>query len=63
MEQFFSPTRRLQDLWEQYNEDRTFNYAEVELVVPVEDFLNHRWDWEDLFDFAYGDEVDNPTLI
>jgi hypothetical protein len=63
MEQSFSPTRRLQDLWEEYNEVGTFDYAEVHLAVPVEEFLNYRWDWEDLLDFAYGDVLDKVIWI
>ena len=56
MEQFFSPIRRFQDIWEKYNDVGTFHYTEVQLSVTVEEFLNYSWDWEDLLDFAYGDE-------
>jgi hypothetical protein len=41
MEQFFAPIRRLQD------DLQPFEYEEVELAVPVEEFLNYRWDWKD----------------
>jgi hypothetical protein len=42
MEHLFTPTRRYQDLFEQDRDDddgRPFEYTEVELAVPVEDFL------------------------
>jgi hypothetical protein len=42
MEQFFAPIQRIQD------QLRPFAYKEVELAVPVEEFLNHRWDWKDM---------------
>jgi hypothetical protein len=41
MEQFFAPFRRLRD------ELQPSEFKEVELAVPVEEFLNHRWDWKD----------------
>jgi hypothetical protein len=63
MEHFFSPTRRLQDLWEKHNDVATFDYAEVQLAVPVKEFLNYRWDWEDLLDFAFGDVLDKVIWI
>jgi hypothetical protein len=50
MEQFFTPTQRYRDKWELDRDDvdGPFEYTEVELAVPVEDFLVYRWDWEDL---------------
>jgi hypothetical protein len=35
--------------------DDPFEYAEVQLTVPVEEFLICRWDWEDLYAFVSGD--------
>jgi hypothetical protein len=51
MEKFFEPIRRLQKRW---RGDDPFDYAEVQLTIPVEDFLFYRWDWEDLCEFASG---------
>jgi hypothetical protein len=64
MEQFFSPTRRLQD---QLPTEESFEYEELdeleelELAVPVEEFLNHRWDWSDFRAFVMGGEM--PTIV
>jgi hypothetical protein len=57
MEQFFTPTRRYQDLFElDKNDDGgPSEYTEVELAVPLEDFLSYPWDWEDLRAFVTGD--------
>jgi hypothetical protein len=55
MEQFFAPVRRLQDRLQQPSA-----YKEVELAVPVEEFLNHRWGWKDLWAFLMSDEM--PTI-
>jgi hypothetical protein len=66
MERFFSPTSRLRDRWERYLEytlddlddpdpDDLFEHAEVELAIPLVEFLATRWDWEDLCAFASGD--------
>lgn len=54
MEHMFLPTRRLQDRWEEvadlyYDVELFENYTEVQLVVPVEVFLDYRWDWADLW--------------
>jgi hypothetical protein len=57
MEQFFSPTRRLQVIWEVYSDGDPFEYAEVQLAVPLEEFLNHQWDWEDICAFSSGDMI------
>ena len=46
MEQFFTPTQRYQDRFD--DDDGPVEYTEVELAVPVEDFLSYRWDWEAL---------------
>jgi hypothetical protein len=58
MEQYFLPTRKFQDLWEEspsYSADEPFEHGEVQLAIPVEDFLITCWDWEELGAFAYGD--------
>jgi hypothetical protein len=60
MEQFFTPTQRFQDIWENsinYTSDDPFEHAEVQLAIPVEDFLIYRWDWEDFSAFSYGNNV------
>jgi hypothetical protein len=57
MEHFFSPTRRLQDIWEEYSDADPFEYAEVQLAVPLEEFLNDHWYWEDICALASGDMV------
>jgi hypothetical protein len=45
MQQFFkNPTRRLRDRWEEAGDD-SFEYAEVQLAAPVDEFLACRWDW------------------
>jgi hypothetical protein len=56
MEQFFTPTRRLQDMWEKSSNCRNdpFNYTEVQLVVSLEEFLNYHWDCADLLAFLTG---------
>jgi hypothetical protein len=53
MEHFFTPTRRLQDIWEE-DDDANFEYNELRLVVPPEDFLIYSWHWEDLLAFVTG---------
>jgi hypothetical protein len=47
MEHFFKPTPRLPI--EPYHD-----YAEVQLAVSMETFLNHSWDWSDLKAFFTG---------
>jgi hypothetical protein len=55
MDQFFTPTRRLQSVREEYRHfDVPVDYAEVQLAVPVEDFLIYRWTWADLRAFTSG---------
>jgi hypothetical protein len=57
MEQFFTPTRCFQDRWELNrgdHDDGPFEYTEVKLAVPVEDFLSYRWDWKDFRAFLTG---------
>jgi hypothetical protein len=51
MEQFFTPTRRYQDLFELGVDDHLgpFEYTEKELVVPVEEFLACNLDWKYLW--------------
>jgi hypothetical protein len=50
MEQFCKPTtRRYQGISEASAfRDDPFEYTEVKLDVPLEDFLVYRWDWKDL---------------
>ncbi len=55
LEQFFTPTRRLQDKWEENDDTDPFEYAELALALPLEEFLNYRWGWEDLWAFASAD--------
>jgi hypothetical protein len=47
LEQLFIPTQRLQAIWEEVHDD-PFHYAEVELLVLAEEFLDFHWDWDDL---------------
>jgi hypothetical protein len=51
MEQFCSPSRRYQDILDVDD----YDWTEVQLAVPVEDFLAYRWVWEDLQAFLTGD--------
>jgi hypothetical protein len=53
MDQIFNPTRRLRDLWEEASDD-PFEYAEVQLAAPVDEFLICRWDWADFRLFVMG---------
>jgi hypothetical protein len=62
MEQFFKPARRNQDRWESSRHSRARNarhreFNEVELAIPVEEFLSYQWDWKDLFAFVSCDAV------
>jgi hypothetical protein len=53
MDQFFTPTRRLESVWEEYRHfDVPVDYAEVQLAIPVEEFLIYRWTWADLRAFV-----------
>jgi hypothetical protein len=54
MEQFFTPTQRFKYIWETgpWADDCPFNYTEVALTVPVEEFLVYPWDWEALVAFV-----------
>jgi hypothetical protein len=58
MEQICTPrTRsRFQDGFDHdmYDDDGDFPYTEVQLAMPVEDFLAYRWDWKDLLVFLDG---------
>lgn len=58
---FFTPTRNIQDLWEEDDDNAPFEHAEVKLAVPVETFLNYSWDWADLCAFASGEA--KPKII
>jgi hypothetical protein len=69
MEQFFTPASRHQDQWESRPPRprpenaplREFN--EVELAVPVEEFLSYGWDWKDLCAFMLCDAVRKTIWI
>jgi hypothetical protein len=61
MEKFFTPTRRYQEIWEEYDDESPFEYTEVALAVPVEDLLVNRWDWRDLQAFLSGGAT--PKII
>jgi hypothetical protein len=50
-ELFTSPYKDLKDLFEGGWDD----FTEVDLIVPVEEFLVYRWDWKDLQAFVTGD--------
>jgi hypothetical protein len=58
MEQLVTPTRRYQELLEESNDMSQldlFEYTEVQLTLPVEDFLVYYcWDWKDLRAFLTG---------
>ncbi len=54
MEQFCSPTRRYQDILEWNDDHGDFEWTEVQLGAPVEDFLAYCWDWKDLQAFLIG---------
>ncbi len=56
MDELCTSTRRYQCVWElgRDGDDGPFEYTEVELTVPVEDFLVNRWDWNDLRAFLTG---------
>jgi ribosome-binding factor A len=58
MEHFFTPTRRLRD---QSDGNEPFEYEEVQLSVPVEDFLMQWWDWSVLLAFVTGGEI--PKIV
>jgi hypothetical protein len=63
MEHFFTPARRRQDWWESHPQRHLHEnappreYNEVQLAVPLEEFLSYRWDWKDLCAFALCDSV------
>jgi hypothetical protein len=66
MEQFFTPARRHQDRWESLSEPDNAppqEYNEVELAVPVEEFLSYGWDWKDLCAFGSCDAVSKTIWI
>jgi hypothetical protein len=54
MEHFFTPTRRLHDWYDCIG--IPLEYTEVQLAVSIESFMNQRWGWSDLYDFATEDE-------
>jgi hypothetical protein len=57
MEHFFSPIVRYQNRWQEDNDAAAtpWEYNEVELSVPVEEFLGYQWGWKDLCAFITGD--------
>jgi hypothetical protein len=55
MENFFTPTRRLQDRQDLIS-NGPHGYTEVQLAVSIEEFLNRNWNWSDLYAFAKCDE-------
>jgi hypothetical protein len=59
MKHFFTTTRRYQDIWEAdwYDGDGPFEYTELRLAVPLEDFLLFSWHWQDLLVFVTGGEM------
>jgi hypothetical protein len=61
MEELCTPTRRYKDIWEEFRDDDPFEYIEVALAIPVEDFLVNRWDWNDLR--AFLTEGVQPKLL
>jgi hypothetical protein len=56
MEKFFTPTRRYQDLigHDRDDDDGPFEYTEVELTIPVEEFLVNFLDFKVLWPFLTG---------
>jgi hypothetical protein len=58
MEQICTPTRRYQDSIghnpDLHDDHGNFFHTEVQLAMPVEDFLAYRWDWVDLEAFLVG---------
>jgi hypothetical protein len=64
MEQFCKPTtRRYQGILEASPfRDGPFEYTEVQLAVPLEDFLVYRWDWNDLKAFLSTEGVPPKIL-
>jgi hypothetical protein len=61
MERFFTPIRRYQDMGVVDGDDGPFEYTEVELAIPVEEFLSYSWEWKDLCAFASCDDL--PKII
>jgi hypothetical protein len=60
MDQFFTPTRRYQDIWDDFY--GPFEYTEIELAVPVEEFLVCNLDWKYLWHFLTGAGVPQKIL-
>jgi hypothetical protein len=55
MEHFFTPARRLHDRLD-CSDEEPLGYTEVQLAVSIKSFMNHSWDWSDLYAFVKGDE-------
>jgi hypothetical protein len=54
MDRFFTPSRRYQDILDRIGHDGPFEYTEVQLAVPVEEFLEDFLNWEGLWAFLTG---------
>jgi hypothetical protein len=52
-ELFTSPYKHSRDLFEEGWDD----FTEVDIIVPVEEFLVYRRDWKDLQAFVTGDSL------
>jgi hypothetical protein len=63
MEHFFTPTRRLQDRYDDFAFDEDHGYTEVQLAVSAEAFLNSSWDWSEFHAFATSDVGGMGTII
>jgi hypothetical protein len=58
MDQFFTPTQCLHR-WSDGNVP--FEYEEVQLSVPMEDFMMQCWDWSELLTFVTNGEI--PKIV
>jgi hypothetical protein len=62
MEQFFAPTRRLQDHYD-FVFDEDHGYTEVQFAVSTEAFLNRSWDWSEFQAFTMGGEGEMGRIL
>jgi hypothetical protein len=60
MEHFFTPSWRLH---RRSNGNEAFEYEEVQLSVPMEDFMMQCWDWSELLAFVMGSEIPKIAWI